>query len=72
MSPKDVGYGRTVVVFLGLLLCVGARCSVVGDEGSLVGVVLIGVGAGAGTLVGVSVGGQRWSSMEANVLMAAD
>ena len=33
--------------------------------------VLIGVGAGSGTSVRVSVGGQRWSSMEANVLMAA-
>ena len=57
MSPKDVVYGRTVAVVLGLSQGVGARCSVVGDEGSLVGVVLIGVGAGAGTLVGVSVGG---------------
>ena len=57
---------------LGLLLGVGAQCSVVGDEGSLGGVVSIGVCAGAGTSVGVSVGGQRWLSMEANVLMAAD
>ena len=72
MSPKDVGYGRTVVVFLGLLLCVGARCSVVGDEGSLGGVVSIGVGEGAGTSVGVSVGGQCWLSMEASVFMSAD
>ena len=56
MSPKDVVYGRTVAVVLGLLLGDGNQCSVVGDEGSLVGVVLIGVGAGAGTLFGVSVG----------------
>ena len=60
MSPKDVGYGRTVAVVLGLSLGVGARCSVVGDEDSLGSVVSIGVGAGAGTSVGVSVGGQRW------------
>ena len=45
MSPKDVGYGRTVAVVLGLSLGVGAQCSVVGDEGSLRGVVFIGVGA---------------------------
>ena len=72
MSPKDVGYGRTVEVVLGLLLGVGARCSVVGDEGSLVGVVSIGVGVGSGISVGVLVGGKRWWSMEANVLMAED
>ena len=56
MLPKDVGYGRTVAVVLGLSLGVGARCSVVGDEGSFGVLVLISVGAGAGTLVGVSVG----------------
>ena len=33
--------------------------------------VLIGVGAGSGTSVRASVGGQCWSIMEANVLMAA-
>ena len=59
-------------MILVLSLGVGAPCSVVGDEGSLGGVVLIGVGAGACTSVGVSVGGKCWSSMEANVLMAAD
>ena len=69
MSPKDFGYGRTVALVLGLLLGIGAQCSVVGDEGSLGGVVSIGVGARAGTSVGVSVGEQRWWSTEANVLM---
>ena len=69
MSPKDVGYGHTVAVVLGLLLGVGDRCSVVGHEASLEGVVSIGVGAGEGTSVGVSVGEQRWWSTEANVLM---
>ena len=72
MLPKDVGYGRTVVVVLGLLLGVGARCSVVVDEGSLGGVVSIGVGAGVGTSVWVSVGGQHWWSMEADFFMASD
>ena len=72
MSPKDVGYGRTVVVVLGLSLGVGDRFSVVGDEGSLGGFVSIGFGAGAGTLVGVLVGGKSWWSMEANVLVAED
>ena len=72
MSPKDVGYGRTVAAVLGLLLGVGARCSVVGDKGSFGGVVSIDYGAVAGTSVRVSVGGQRCWSMEANVLMASD
>ena len=53
MLPNDVGFGRTVAVVLGLLLGVGARCRVVGDEGSLEGVVSIGVGAGSGTSFGV-------------------
>ena len=68
---EDVGYRRTVAVVLGLSLGFDDRCIVVGDEGSLGGVVSIGVGAGEGTSVGVSVGGQRWWSMEANVLMSA-
>ena len=57
MFPKDVGYGRTVAMVLGILLGVGAQCSVVGDEGSLGGVVSVNVGAGPGTSVGVSVVG---------------
>ena len=72
MSLKDVGYGRVIAMALVLLLGVGDRCSVVGDGGSLGGVVFVCVGSGAGTSVRVSVGGQRWWSMESNVLMAAD
>ena len=72
MSPKDVGYGRTIAVVLGLSLGVGAQCSVVGDEGSLGDIVSIGVGAGAGASAGVLVGRQCWLSMEAKVLMEAD
>ena len=72
MSPKDVGYGCTVAVVLGLSIGVGARCSVVGDGGSLGGVFSTGVGAGAGTSIGVLVGGKRWWSMEANVFMEED